>query len=288
DLVDTHPFDSSQTVEADRRKGSEDPTEPFYSPPAGVERFGRTASSVHPTGPFIKRLFEPKRNWLIILPLLVLLLLVLAGTGITIGKNVLRRIVRERVADQVRRVQQAAQTQPGRISNADALADEAVQNGLGFVPADLSNDDYPDIDGIFVDSLTSDDGPAALAHIQAGDVLMEFGDKQISDSKDAAAALNTLRPGSEVSMKLYREGETISSRIRIADPARSPFQPRAKPGQQGFLGAGDVKRRCCIPGTKKWGLEIQRIIDNSPADLAGLQKGDIITEFDKHAIKTAN
>src|SRR5262249_2864576 len=172
--------------------------------------------------------------------------------------------------------------------NADALADEAVQNGLGFVPADLSNDDYPDIDGIFVDSLTSDDGPAALAHIQAGDVLMEFGDKQISDSKDAAAALNTLRPGSEVSMKLYRDGETISSRIRIADPARSPFQPRAKPGQQGFLGAGDVKRRCCIPGTKKWGLEIQRIIDNSPADLAGLQKGDIITEFDKHAIKTAN
>src|SRR5262249_2028220 len=206
DLVDTHPFDSSQTVEADRRKGSEDPTEPFYSPPAGVERFGRTASSVHPTGPFIKRLFEPKRNWLIILLLLVLLLLVLAGTGITIGKNVLRRMVRERVADQVRRVQQAAQTQPGRISNADALADEAVQNGLGFVPADLSNDDYPDIDGIFVDSLTSDDGPAALAHVQAGDVLMEFGDKQIGDSKDVSGVLAALRPGSEVATKLYRDG----------------------------------------------------------------------------------
>src|SRR5262249_47051328 len=148
DLVDTHPFDSSEAVEADRRKGSEDSTEQFYSPPAGVERFGRTASSVHPTGPFIKRLFEPKRNWMIIVSLLVLLLLVLAGTGITIGKNVLRRMVRQRVADQVRLAQQAAQKQRDRISNADALADEAVQNGLGFVPADLSNDEYPDIDGI--------------------------------------------------------------------------------------------------------------------------------------------
>src|SRR5262245_16888470 len=288
DLVDTHPFESTETAEAARRKGSEDPTEPFYSPPAGVERFGHTASSLHQTKSFIKRLFEQKPNWLVIVPLLVLLLLVLAGTGLTIGKNIARRIIRERVAAQLEQAQRRGQTQRSRTNNADALADEAVQNGLGFVPADLSNDEYPDIDGIFVDSLTSDEGPAALAHIQAGDVLMEFGDKQISDSTDVAGVLATVKPGSEVATKLYRDGETISSRIRISDPARAPFQPRGVPGRQGFLGAGDVKRRCCIPGTKKWGLEIQRIIDNSPADLAGLQQGDIITEFDKHAIKTPN
>src|SRR5262249_456543 len=131
DLVDTHPFESSETAEAARRQGSEDPTEPFYSPPAGVERFGRIASSVHPTGQFIKRLFELKRKLLVMVPLLLLLLLVLAGTGITIGKNVLRGIIRERVAAQVEQAQRRTQAQQARTNNADALADEAVQNGLG-------------------------------------------------------------------------------------------------------------------------------------------------------------
>src|SRR5215510_10671420 len=78
DLVDTHPFDSTETAEAGRRQGSEDSTEPLYRPPGGVERLGRTSSYLRQTSPFLKRLFEQKRNWLIIVPLLVLLLGILA------------------------------------------------------------------------------------------------------------------------------------------------------------------------------------------------------------------
>jgi S1-C subfamily serine protease len=226
-----------------------------------------------------------------LVPLLVLILAILAGTGITIGKNEVRKIIRERVAEQLRRAaQQTSQTSRGRLGDSDGRADEAVENGLGFVPADLSNDEYPDLDGIFVQKLTSDDGPAALAHIQAGDVLMEFGDKPVSDSKDVAGVLASAGPGSEIAMKLYRDGEVISSKIRVkmkvTDPSRAPSQPKPDPVRQGFLGAGDVQRSCCIDGTRKWGLEIQRIVDNSPADLAGLEQGDVITEFDKHPVRT--
>jgi S1-C subfamily serine protease len=232
------------------------------------------------------RLFERKRNPLLMLPLLVLILAILAGSGITIGKNEIRDIIRKRVAEQLRRAEQGAQPQRGRTGDSDGRADEAVENGLGFVPADLSNDEYPDIDGIFVQKLTSDDGPAALAHIQAGDVLMEFGDKPVSDSKDVAGVLASAGRGSEVAMKLYRDGETVSGRIKVGDPSRAPYQPKPEPARQGFLGAGDVQRSCCIGGTPKWGLEIRRIVDNSPADLAGLEQGDVITEFDKHPVRT--
>lgn len=286
DLVDTHPFDSDKPASAEGARRSEDTTEPFYSPPASIERLGRTSSSLHQTRSFLARMFEQKRNWLLVVPLLVLILAILAGTGITIAKNELRRIIHQRVADQLRRDQQAAQPQRGRLGDTDGRADEAVENGLGFVPADLSNDEYPDIDGIFVQKLTSDDGPAALAHIQAGDVLMEFGDKPVSDSKDVAGVLASAGRGSEVAMKLYRDGEVISSRIRAADPLRAPYQPKPDPVRQGFLGTGDVQRSCCIAGTRKWGLEIKRIVDNSPADLAGLEQGDVITEFDKHPVRT--
>ena len=85
---------------------------------------------------------------------------------------------------------------------------------------------------------------------------------------------------------VYRDGEVVSSKIRVADPSRAPYQPKPDPARQGFLGAGDVQRSCCIGGTRKWGLEIQRIVDNSPADLVGLEQGDVITEFDKHPVRT--
>ena len=290
DLVDTHPFDSDKPASAAGARGSEDATEPFYSPPAAVERSGRTSSSLHQTRSFLARLFEQKRNWLLIIPLFVLIVAILAGTGITIAKNELRSIIRQRVADQLRRAQetaqQTAQAKRGRFADSDEAADEAVKNGLGLVPADLSNDEYPDLDGIFVQKLTSDDGPAALAHIQAGDVLMEFGDKQVSDSKDVAEVLGSVGPGAEVAMKLYRDGEAVASRIRIADPSRAPYQPKPDPMRQGFLGVEEVERSCCISGTRKWGLEIQSVADNSPADLAGLEQGDVITEFDKHPVRT--
>jgi S1-C subfamily serine protease len=125
-----------------------------------------------------------------------------------------------------------------------------------------------------------------MGHIEAGDVLTQMGDQQVSDSSDIAEALGSLQPGAEVTVKLYREGETVSTRIKIADPSHPPFVHEAAATNQGFLGLGNVERRCCIPGTKKWGLEIDRIIDNSPADLAGLEKGDVITEFDKHTVRT--
>ena len=203
DLVDTHPFKSTDPSPEAGRRGSEDPTEPFYRPPAAIDRLGRGASLLHQTGSLIRRMFEERRNVVIIVPLLVLLVALLTGTGITAGKNVIRRIIRERVAEQLRQAEQngqpgrggRARTAPGHAGEIDdGRADESVQNALGFVPADLSNDEYPDIDGVFVESLTRDDSPAGLAHVQAGDVLTEFGDKQVSDTKDVAGVLESIAP----------------------------------------------------------------------------------------------
>jgi serine protease Do len=150
----------------------------------------------------------------------------------------------------------------------------------------MSEIEYPDLSGVFVTSLTSDDSPAALAKIQAGDALIEVADQPVRTTGELVRVLNSLKPGSEVAVKLYRDEEPVSTRIRIVNSSVPPFQPKTEPRDQGFLGTGDVGRRCCAQGTKRWALEVHRIIDNSPADLAGLQPGDIITEFDKQAVRT--
>jgi S1-C subfamily serine protease len=176
--------------------------------------------------------------------------------------------------------------QPEQAAVARRSHQEAVQNALGFIPASISTAEYPGIQGIFIDSLISDDSPAALGNIRAGDVLLELNERSVRNLAELAAALDPIQPGSDAPVKIYRDGETIASRIRVADQAYPPLQPKIPPKEQGFLGVSESSRRCCIPGTKKWGVEIVKVIDNSPADLMGLQSGDVITEFQGQAVRT--
>jgi S1-C subfamily serine protease len=165
--------------------------------------------------------------------------------------------------------------------------EEAVQNALGFKQGTYSATELPDVQGILVNNLMSDNSPAALAKIQAGDLLTELNGKQTRNDIELSEVLDTLKTGDEVPATVHRDGDKISLRIRIAD--RAFPQPEAKTDQrdQGFVGILDSFRRT-IPGTVKWGVEVKDLHVNSPAELFGLRPGDIITEFNGHPVKTPN
>jgi S1-C subfamily serine protease len=163
----------------------------------------------------------------------------------------------------------------------------AVQNALGFKQGVYSATEFPGIHGIFIDYLMSDDSPAALADIQAGDLLTELNNQQVRNDSELSQVLESLETGQEVPVKLYRDGAMTSSRIKIADRAIPPPQPKTETRDQGFLGILDSSRRP-LPGTKKWGVEVKELHINSPAKLVGLRPGDIITEFNGHPVKTPN
>jgi S1-C subfamily serine protease len=165
--------------------------------------------------------------------------------------------------------------------------EEAVQNALGFKQGAYSATEFPGVQGIFINNLTSDDSPAALANIQAGDLLTELNNKQVRNDSELSQVLGSLETGQEVPVKVYRDGAMTSSRIKIADRALPPSQAKTELRDQGFLGILDSFRRP-IPGTKKWGVEVKELNINGPAKLSGLRPGDVITEFDGHPVKTPN
>jgi hypothetical protein len=165
--------------------------------------------------------------------------------------------------------------------------EEAVQNALGFKQGIYSATEFPGIHGIFINNLMSDDSPAALANIQAGDLLTELNNQQVRNDSELSQVLESLETGQEVPVKLYRDGAMTSSRIKIADRALPPSQPETELRDQGFLGILDSFRRP-IPGTKKWGVELNQLHINGPAKLSGLRPSDIITEFNGHPVKTPN
>jgi hypothetical protein len=165
--------------------------------------------------------------------------------------------------------------------------EEAVQNALGFKQGVYSATEFPGIHGIFIDNLMSDDSPAALAKIQAGDLLTELNNQQVRNDSELSQVLESLETGQEVPVKVYRDGAMTSSRIKIADRALPPSQPKTELRDQGFLGILDSFRRP-LPDTKKWGVEVKELHINSPAKLYGLRPGDVITEFNSHQVKTPN
>jgi S1-C subfamily serine protease len=229
------------------------------------------------TAELVKALLRQKLVW----ALLALMLFTFVALGIGIGRGVSRR----RAPD----LRDAAEAARAREEINDEMArreyEITVQNALGFKQGDYSATEFPGVQGIFINNLMSDDSPAALAKIQAGDLLTELNNQQVRNNSELSQVLKSLETGHEVPLKVYRDGSTVSSRIKIADRAFPPPQPKIDPRDQGFLGILDSFRRT-IPGTKKWGVEVRELHINGPAELFGLRPGDVITEFNGHPVKT--
>lgn len=281
DLSDTKRFDPYSSV-ATASTGSVDPKSPVFTAAPTTYPLVTGSSPLPTVQSFIKKLLERK----LLLVLAAFLLFLFLGTGASVGREMIRNR-RLRRAESAREMELARQTrQKKQAEVARRGFDESIQNAMGFVPTDTLEVEYPDVRGILVASLTSDDSPAAVASIQAGDVMVAFGDQPVLNSGDLAKALTTQKPGSDINVKLLRDDAPVTTKIRIGSPSVPPFQPKINPRDQGFLGMGDVARRCCVPGTRRWGLEIHRLIDNSPADLLGFQLGDVITDLDNKPVRT--
>ena len=273
---DTRRFNPSAPLPASA-PGTPDPTNPLYAPKYAAYVAPQSSSPLRQTATLVKALLRQKPIW----ALLALMLFIFVGLGIGIGRGVSRRPVPNfRDAAEARRAQDDINDEIARREY-----EIAVQNGLGFKQGDYSATEFPGVQGIFINNLMSDSSPAALAKIQGGDLLTELNDQKVRNDSELSQALKSLETGQEVLLKVYRDGATVSSRIKIADRAFPPPQPKIEPRDQGFLGILDSFRRT-IPGTKKWGVEVRELHINGPAELFGLRPGDVIIEFDGHPVKT--
>ena len=256
-----------------------DATNPLHYASPGA---APTSASLSPPASFFENLFKHKLfDKVFWMPSLLLFVALIGVTAMLVGQVQRNRSMRDQQA--------RAERQTARENRAPRrLVEETIPNALGFRTGAYSAAEFPDVQGIFVNNLLSDDGPAALAKIQAGDLMMELNSQQVRNYRELSDVIETLKTGDEVPLKLYRDGTTILSSIKISDRHFPPLQEQTAPDDQGFLGILDSSRRCCLPGTQKWGVEVKKLLTNSPAEIFGLRPGDIIAEFNGYPIKTSN
>jgi len=127
-------------------------------------------------------------------------------------------------------------------------------------------------------------GPAEIAGIKFGDVVLEFNGKPVSTSSDLPRMVRSSRPGDKVKLEVWRDGARKQLMVALGEMADDGRQA-AKPGRQApqassliaRLGltaselTAEMKQQLHVTG----GLAVDEVKSNA-ARSAGLQRGDVL------------
>jgi serine protease Do len=126
------------------------------------------------------------------------------------------------------------------------------------------------------------DSPASKAGIEPGDVIQSVNGTKISNPRDLAVNIANIKPGGEAKLQVLRDGQTKDINLNVTQMPSEQVATNETGGEhRERLGLAlgplspDVRNQLDLPsGTK--GAVIRGVQPGSPAQMAGLQPGDVI------------
>jgi S1-C subfamily serine protease len=129
--------------------------------------------------------------------------------------------------------------------------------------------------------------PADQAGLVGGDIITSFDGQAVRNSDDMGRLLRTTPIGKTVAVGFLRDGAAQLAMLTTVSSTLYDQGLFTSRGQQGFLGV-DSYKRVPVAGTNLYGVRLDGLERNLPADIAGLRKGDIIINFDDTPIRTVS
>ena len=137
------------------------------------------------------------------------------------------------------------------------------------------------------------DSPAAKAGLQSGDILLEFQGKKMEAPADLQRAVGLTSPGTSAKVKVWREQNEKSLEVKIGEaPDEQREAKGGAPGGRGKSALG-VEVRAITPEIARQlnlrtaeGVIVARVEDGSPAEEAGMQRGDVIREINRQKVRS--
>jgi len=156
--------------------------------------------------------------------------------------------------------------------------------GAGFLGVYLK----PGADGkgALIDG-TVKSSPARKVGLKKGDVVISCNGKKIGSTQDFIGMLRGKPAGHVLNLRVSRDGWAKAVKVVLGARANAPANPRARPApkakpapssKRGFLGISLE--------VKDGGLMIEDVQAGSPADKAGLEKGDVLLIVDGSKVGT--
>jgi serine protease Do len=127
-----------------------------------------------------------------------------------------------------------------------------------------------------------ENSPAAKAGLEAGDVILKIDGRNIEGSADLSRTIRALKPGTKVTLNVWRGGKTRDVPLTVAEfkdeeatrtAAAKPSQAKAKPGKLGLAVTE-------VTAEQKKALKVNGGVQVEAADgaalAAGITPGDVI------------
>jgi S1-C subfamily serine protease len=142
--------------------------------------------------------------------------------------------------------------------------------------------------GLTFDVVEPAGGPADKAGLVGGDIITSFDGHPVRTIDEIIDLLRETPIGATVEVIYIRDG--VTKKTQLTTESEGGIKRLRDVGNRsaGMFGFEREKTtRISVPETKTYGLRIDHVIPNSPADLFGIKEGDIITDFDKVQIRTS-
>jgi len=166
---------------------------------------------------------------------------------------------------------------------------------LGVNVQDLDEDlakqfGLSDTKGVLVAKVLTD-SPAEKGKMKDGDIIKTFDGKNVENVRELLKLVGRAKIGKKVKVGIVRDKKELTLAIEIAQrPAELEEFAEVALGTWRGLEVQELNKEIA----RKYGIREDRgvIVSNvepgSPADLAGLRRGDVITEIDRQPIKNLN
>ena len=140
-----------------------------------------------------------------------------------------------------------------------------------------------------------DGSPAAKAGLKVGDVITELDGQKVSDASQLQIEVGQKEPGSSIKLGILRDGKNINVPVRLEEMGSRDHEGKevgsnsnGKP--RWGLGLTDMTpelRDQLQASGDVHGAVVEQVQPGSAADNAGLQRGDVIVEVDRHPVQNA-
>ena len=144
--------------------------------------------------------------------------------------------------------------------------------------------------GVILNCVSVPGGPADKAGLLGGDLILAVDGQPVLEEDQMEQVMKRTPIGKTIKIDYLRDGEKKTAQLTTISleehrQLARAFERRPE-GRPQFGYEDDDVERVRVPGTNIYGVRMDTILNSRPADIAGIKKGDIITEFDGVPIRT--
>lgn len=199
-----------------------------------------------------------------------------AGMGFAIPTKIVRPTVEALIRD-------------GKVSHSRigvGITDVTPENAKFFADASMTG---------AVVTQVEPDSAGSKAGLQIGDVITGIDGKKVTDAGELQALVSGKHPGTRVTLEVLREGKNMNVPVTLEElGGRTERAGRGSEEGQGKArwGVGlndltpELRDQLQAPNDLR-GAVIEQVQPGSPADNAGLERGDVILEVNRHRVSSA-